>query len=55
MKKNSLMKIKKSVIYVKKNFVLIRMMKIHLDYNIKLKIIVIIQKNLEELPIMFVI
>ena len=54
-KKNSLMKIKKSVIYVKKNFVLIRMMKIHLNYNIKLKIIVIIQKNLEELPIMFVI
>ena len=55
MKKKSLMKIKKFDIYVKKNFVLIRMMKIHLNYIIKLEIIAIIQEDLEELPIIFVI
>ena len=55
MKKKSPMKIKKFVIYVEKNFVLIRMMKIHLNYIIKLEIIVIIQENLEDLHIIFVI
>ena len=55
MKKKSPMKIKKFAIYVKKNFVMIQMMKIHLNYIIKLEIIAIIQENVEELPIIFVI
>ena len=53
MKKKSLMKIKKFVIYVRKNSVLIRMIKIHLNYTIKLEIIVIINENLEDLLIVF--
>ena len=49
------MKIKTFAIHVKKNFVLIQMMKIHLNYIIKLEIIVIIQENLDKLPLIFVI
>ena len=49
------MKIKAFAIHVKKNFVLIQMMKIHLNYIIKLEIIVIIQENLDKLPLIFVI
>ena len=55
MKKKSIMKIKKFVIYVKKNFALTRMIKIHLNYIVKLEIIAIIQENLEDLPMVFVI
>ena len=48
MKKKNLMKIKKFVIYVKKNLVMIK--------NIaKLKIMAIIQENLRDLPTIFVI
>ena len=50
-----LLKSKKFVIYVKKNFVLIRMMRTNLNYTIKSEIIVIKQENLEELLIIFVI
>ena len=50
-----LLKSKKFVIYVKKNFVLIRMMRINLNYTIKSEITVIKQENLEELLIIFVI
>ena len=39
----------------KKNLVLIRMIKIHLNYAIKSEIIVIAQENFEELLIIFVI
>ena len=39
----------------KKNLILIKMMKIHLNYIIKEEIIVITQENLEELLIVFVI
>ena len=49
------MKNKNYVIYVKKSFVVIKMKKITLNYIKKLKIIVIIQENLEELLIGFVI
>ena len=50
-----MMKSKKYVIYVKKSFVMIKMKKINLNYIKKLEIIVIIQENLEELLIAFVI
>ena len=43
------------VIYVKKNFVLIKVMKKNLNYTIKSEIIVIIQKNLEGLSIIVAI
>ena len=49
------MKKKKYVIYVKKGFVIIKMKKTNLSYIEKLEIIVIIQENLEELLIAFVI
>ena len=55
MKKLSFMKTKKFVTYVKKNLVLIKMIKIHLNYTIKSEIIVITQENLEELLIVFAI
>ena len=51
----SFMKRKKYVIYVKKSFILIKMIKINLNYIRKLEIIVIIQENLEERLIAFVI
>ena len=53
MKKVSLMKSKKFVIYVKRNFVLTKVIKIHLNYTIKLEIIVITMENLAELLIIF--
>ena len=39
----------------KKNLVLMKMIKIHLNYTIKSEIIVITQENLEELLIVFAI
>ena len=51
----SFMKSKKYVIYVKKSFIMVKMKKINLNYIKKLGIIVIIQENLEELLIAFVI
>ena len=45
----------KNVTYVKKGFVMIKMKKRNLNYTKKLEIIVIIQENLEELLIAFVI
>ena len=53
--KLSLMKSKKFVTHVKKNLVLIKKMKIHLNYTIKSEIIVITLENLEELLIVFAI
>ena len=46
---------KKFVTYTKKNFVQIKMIKVNLNYTKKLEIIVILQENLEELLIVFVI
>ena len=45
----------KNVTYVKKGFVMIKMKKRNLNYTKKLEIIVIIQENLEELLIAFLI
>ena len=45
----------KNVTYVKKGFVMIKMKKRNLNYTKKLEIIVIIQENLEEVLIAFVI
>ena len=53
-KKNSLMKIRKFVIYVKKNFVLIKTIK-NLKQSKKSEIIVIVQENIEEQLIVIVI
>ena len=47
------MKSKKFVTYVEKNFVVIKMIKMHLNYTIKSEIIVITQENIEELLIVF--
>ena len=52
-KKISLMKSKKFVTYAKKNLVLMKMIKMHLNYTIKLDIIVITLENLEKLLIVF--
>ena len=50
------MKSKKFVTYEKKNLVLIKMIRMHLNYTLKSEIIVITQENLEELLIvLFVI
>ena len=49
------MKSKRFVTYAKKNLVLMKMIKIHLNYTIKSEIIVITQENLEELLIVFAI
>ena len=49
------MKSKKNVIYVKKGFAQIKIMKKTLNYTKKSKIIVISPKNLEELLIVFAI
>ena len=54
-KKVSLMKSKKFVTYAKKNLVLMKMIKMNLNYTIKSEIIVITAENLEELLIVFVI
>ena len=55
MKKKSHMRIKKIVICVKNNFVLIKIIKKNLNHTLKSEIIVIIQGNLEELSIVVVI
>ena len=55
MKKLSLIKSKKFVTYVKKNLLQIKMIKIHLNYILRLEITVIKQENLEELLIVFAI
>ena len=55
MKKLYIIKNKNYVIYVKTSFVMKKMKKINLNYIKKLKIIVIIQDNLEELLIACVI
>ena len=55
MKKLYIIKNKNFVIYVKKSFVMMKVKKINLNYIKKLKIIAIIQENLEELLIAFVI
>ena len=50
------MKSKRFVTYEKKNLVLIKMIRMHLNYTLKSEIIVITQENLEELLIvLFVI
>ena len=49
------MKSKKNVTYVKRSFVMIKMKKRNLNYTKKLEMIVIIQENLEELLIAFII
>ena len=53
--KINIIKNKKSATYVKKNFVVIKIEKLNLNYTKKLEIIAIIQKNLEELLIAFAI
>ena len=53
--KISFMKNKKDATYVKKSFVMIKIKKPKLNYKKKLEIIVIIEVNLEELFIIFVI
>ena len=56
MKKLSFTKTKKSLVaYVKNNLVLIKSIKILLNYTIKSDIIVITQENLDELLIVFAI
>ena len=55
MKKLSLIKSKKLLTFLKKNLVQMKMIKIHLNYTIKLEIIVITQENLEGLLMIFVI
>ena len=47
-KKISLMKSKKFVTYAEKNLVLIKMMKMHLNYTINSETIVITPENLED-------
>ena len=49
------MKNKQNATYVKKNFVVIKIKKLNLNYTKKLEIIVIIQEKLEELLISFAI
>ena len=51
---NKLYEMQKFVIYAKKYLVLIKTMKLNLNYIIKEEIIVIIQENLKELLIVFV-
>ena len=49
------MKSKKFVAYVKKNLVLMKMIKMHLKYTIKSDIFVIILENIKELLIVFAV
>ena len=49
------MKIKKFVKYVKKNLVMIKMIKVHLNYTIRSEIIIVTQENLADLLIVFAI
>ena len=53
--KISIKKKKKNATYVKKSFVIIKTYEWNLNYTKKLEIIVILQENLEELLIAFVI
>ena len=55
MKKKNLMKSKVFVIYAKKKFVLIKIMKKNLNYIVRSEITVNIQENIEELLTVFVI
>ena len=55
MKKLSFMEINNFVKYVKKNFVLMKMRKVNLNYTTKSEIIVITLENLEEFLIIFAI
>ena len=55
MKKISPIKSKKFVIYVKKNLILLKVIKMDLNYIIKQEIIVNILENIEQLLIIFVI
>ena len=52
-KKISLMKSEKFATYAKKNLVLMKMIKIHLNVTLKPKIIVITLEHLEELFVVF--
>ena len=54
-KEKSLMKTKNFVSYAKNNLVLMKMIKMHLNYTLMSKIIVIILENLEEVLIVFAI
>ena len=54
-KEISFMKSKKFVTYLKKNSVQMKMIKMNLNYTVKSEIIVITQKNIEELLIVFAI
>ena len=55
MKKMSLTKNQKFVTFVKKTLVQIKMIKIYLNYIIRLEITAIMQENLEKLLIVFAI
>ena len=55
MKKKSLMKIRKIVVYVEKNFVQTKIIKNNLSKSKKSEIMIIIQKNIEELFIVIAI
>ena len=55
MVKISFIKSNKNATYVKKSFVMIKMIKINLKHTKKLEIIVIIEENLEEQLIAFAI
>ena len=55
MKKKSVIKIKKHVIYAKKGFAMIKNKERFINYIEKLDIIVILHENLEEVLIAFVI
>ena len=54
-KEKSLMKTKNFVSYAKNNLVLMKMIKMHLNYILMSKIIVITLENLEEVLILFAI
>ena len=54
-KKINLMKTKRFVTYAKKNLVLKKMIKMHLNFTIKSEFIVFTLENLEELLIVFAI
>ena len=54
-KKINLMKTKRFVTYAKKNLVLKKMIKMHLNFTMKSEFIVFTLENLEELPIVFAI
>ena len=55
MKKKSFMKSKTYATYLKKNFVLMKMKKVNLNFIIKSEIIAITLRNLDELLIVFAI